>query len=67
VDDLPDELRAERAQELVGSFADARAALTALSRDPDSIVSSLATRALRALGSLPPPAPPLAVLTERPA
>jgi ATP/ADP translocase len=67
VDDLPDELRAERAQELVGAFADARAALTALSRDPDSIVSSLATRALRALGSLPPPAPPLAVLTERPA
>ncbi|RYZ07710.1 MAG: hypothetical protein EOO73_10260 [Myxococcales bacterium] len=67
VDDLPDELRAERAQELVGSFVDARGALTALSRDPDSIVSSLSTRALRELGSLPPPAPPLAVLTERPA
>jgi hypothetical protein len=67
VDDLPDELRAERAQELVGSFADARAALTTLSRDPDRIVSSLSTRALGALGSVPPPAPPLVVLTERPA
>lgn len=67
VDDLPDELRAERAQDLVGAFADARGALTALSRDSDRIVSSLSSRALGALGSLPPPAPPLAVLTERPA
>lgn len=67
VDDLPDELRAERAQELVGTFADARDALTTLSRDPDGIVSSLSTRALGALGSVPPPPPPLVVLTERPA
>jgi ATP:ADP antiporter, AAA family len=67
VDDLPDELRAERAAELVGSFPDARGALTALAQDSDGIVSSLSTRALGALGSLPPPAPPLAVLTERPA
>ncbi len=68
VDDLPDELRAERAQALVGAFADARGALTVLSKDSDDIVSSLSSRALRALGSLPPPAaPPLSVLTERPA
>lgn len=67
VDDLPDELRAERAQELVGSLGDARAALTALSRDSDEIVSSLATRALASLGSVPPPPPALPVLRERPA
>jgi ATP:ADP antiporter, AAA family len=66
VDDLPDELRAERAKELVGSFSDARAALGALSSDSDSMVSSLSSRALATLGSVPPPAPPLAVLTERP-
>jgi hypothetical protein len=41
--------------------------LSALASDPDEIVSSLSSRALSALGSLPPPAPPLAVLTERPA
>jgi hypothetical protein len=67
VDDLPDELRAERAQELVGSFQDARAALSTLARDSDEIVSSLSSRALTSLGSVPPPAPPLPVLTERPA
>jgi AAA family ATP:ADP antiporter len=67
VDDLPDELRAERAQELVGSFQDARAALSTLARDSDEIVSSLSSRALASLGSVPPPAPPLPVLTERPA
>ncbi|HXK18173.1 MAG TPA: hypothetical protein VNG33_10245, partial [Polyangiaceae bacterium] len=68
VDDLPAELRAERARALVGSFPDARAALSALSRDSDEVVSSLSTRALSSLGSLPPPAgPPLAVLSERPA
>lgn len=67
VDDLPDELRAERAQELVGSFQDARAALSALARDSDEIVSSLSTRALASLGSVPPPPPALPVLRERPA
>lgn len=67
VDDLPDELRAERAQELVGSFQDARAALSALARDSDEIVSSLSSRALASLGSVPPPAPALPVLRERPA
>jgi hypothetical protein len=67
VDDLPDEQRAERAAPLVGTFQDARAALAALARDSDEMVSSLATRALASLGSLPPPAPALAVLTERPA
>jgi ATP/ADP translocase len=68
VDDLPAELRAERARDLVGSFADARAALTALARDSDEIVSSLSARALGSLGSAPPAAaPPLSVLSERPA
>jgi AAA family ATP:ADP antiporter len=68
VDDLPAELRAERARELVGAFPDARAALTALSRDMDEIVSSLSSRALSSLGSLPaPPVAPLVVLSERPA
>lgn len=67
VDDMPPEQRAERAAEQVGAFPDARAALTELSRDSDEIVSSLSQRALSSLGSLPPPAPPLAVLTERPA
>ena len=68
VDDLPAELRAERAGALVGSFPSARAALGALSSDSDEVVSSLAARALSSLGSLPPPAaPPLSVLSERPA
>ncbi|HEX2874900.1 MAG TPA: hypothetical protein VHP33_26800 [Polyangiaceae bacterium] len=67
VDDLPDELRAERASELVGAFTDARTALNALARDADEVVSSLSSRALTRLGSLPPPAPPLSILTERPA
>jgi hypothetical protein len=68
VDDLPDEQRAERAGELVGTFQDARAALAALAQDSDEIVRSLSQRALASLGSLPPPAPTLsAVLTERPA
>jgi AAA family ATP:ADP antiporter len=68
VDDLPDELRAERAKERVGEFKDARAALGALSSDSDDIMRSLSERALSSLGSLPPPAPPaLGVLTERPA
>jgi hypothetical protein len=67
VDDLPDELRAERASELVGTFPDARAALTALARDADEVVSSLSSRALTRLGSLPPPPLPLSILTERPA
>lgn len=68
VDDLPPELRAERAAEHVGAFADARNALSSLARDSDDIVSSLASRALSSLGSLPPPAaPPLSVLSERPA
>jgi ATP:ADP antiporter, AAA family len=67
VDDLPDELRAERASELVGAFPDARAALTALSRDADEVVSSLSSRALTRLGSLPPPSRPLSILSERPA
>jgi ATP:ADP antiporter, AAA family len=67
VDDLPDDLRAERASERVGEFPNARAALGALSRDPDEVLSSLSARALSRLGSAPPPAPPLAVLTERPA
>jgi len=67
VDDLPDELRAERASELVGAFPDARAALDALSRDADEVVSSLATRALSRVGSVPRPAPALRVLSERPA
>jgi hypothetical protein len=68
VDDLPAELRAERARALVGGFADARAALSQLSRDGDEVISSLAARALSSLGSLPPPAaPPLAILSERPA
>lgn len=67
VDDLPDELRAERARELVGAFPDARAALSALAGDADEVVSSLSVRALERLGSLPPPARPLSVLSERPA
>jgi AAA family ATP:ADP antiporter len=67
VDDLPDDLRAERASELVGSFPNARAALAELSRDADEVVSSLSARALSRLGSAPPPAPPLAILSERPA
>jgi AAA family ATP:ADP antiporter len=67
VDDLPDELRAERASELVGAFPDARAALTALARDADEVVSSLSSRALTRLGSLPPPSRPLSILSERPA
>ena len=67
VDDLPDELRAERASELVGAFPDARTALSALSRDADEVVSSLSSRALERLGSLPPPARPLSILSERPA
>jgi AAA family ATP:ADP antiporter len=68
VDDLPAELRAERARELVGTFPDARSTLEQLSRDSDAVVSSLSSRALASLGSLPPPAPPpLRVLSERPA
>jgi ATP:ADP antiporter, AAA family len=67
VDDLPDELRAERASELVGVFPDARAALSAMARDADEVVSLLSARALARLGSAPAPAPPLAVLAERPA
>lgn len=67
VDDLPDELRAERASELVGTFPDARAALNALARDADEVVSSLSSRALTRLGSVPPPPRPLSVLSERPA
>lgn len=68
VDDLPPELRAERAAEHVGAFPDARSALSSLSRDSDAIVSSLSARALSSLGSLPPPAAPsLSVLSERPA
>ena len=67
VDDLPDELRAERASELVGAFPDARAALSALSRDNDEVVSSLSSRALTRLGSVPPPPRPLSILSERPA
>lgn len=67
VDDLPDELRSERASELVGVFPDARTALNALARDADEVVSSLSSRALTRLGSLPPPAPPLPILSERPA
>jgi hypothetical protein len=68
VDDLPAELRAESSRELVGEFKDGRAALTALSADGDDIVRSLSSRALASLGSLPPPsAPPLSVLSERPA
>lgn len=68
VDDLPDELRAERAAELVGAFPNARAALAELSRDADEVLSSLSARALVRLGSAPPPpAPPLRVLSERPA
>ena len=67
VDDLPDDLRAERASELVGAFPNARAALAELARDADEVVSSLSSRALARLGSAPPPAPPLAILTERPA
>jgi ATP:ADP antiporter, AAA family len=66
VDDLPAELRAERASERVGVFPDARAALTALSHDTDESVRSLSSRALATLGSLPPAAAaPLAVLSER--
>ena len=67
VDDLPDELRAERASELVGAFPDARAALGALARDADEVVSSLSSRALTRLGSVPPPPRPLSILSERPA
>jgi AAA family ATP:ADP antiporter len=67
VDDLPDELRVERAAELVGVFPDARAALDAMARDADEVVSLLSARALARLGSLPPPAPVLSVLAERPA
>ena len=67
VDDLPDDSRAERASELVGAFPDARAALAELSRDADEVVSSLSTRALSGLGSVPAPKPPLTVLSERPA
>ena len=66
VDDLPPELRAERARQRVGAFPDARAALMALARDTDESVRSLSSRALATLGSLPPPAAvPLAVLSER--
>jgi hypothetical protein len=67
VDDLPDELRAERAAELVGVFPDARAALGAMARDADEVVSMLSARALARLGSVPAPAPTLSVLAERPA
>jgi AAA family ATP:ADP antiporter len=67
VDDLPDELRAERASELVGVFPDARAALAAMARDADEVVSLLSARALARLGSVPAPAPTLSVLAERPA
>jgi len=67
VDDLPDELRAERAGELVGVFPDARAALAAMARDADEVVSMLSARALARLGSVPAPPPPLSVLAERPA
>jgi AAA family ATP:ADP antiporter len=68
VDDLPDELRADRARELVGAFPDARAALAELARDADEVLSLLSARALSSLGSLPPPPlAPLAVLSERPA
>ena len=68
VDDLPAELRAERARERVGEFRDARAALAALSSDSDEIVRSLSNRALASLGSAPPPAAPMfGVLSERPA
>jgi hypothetical protein len=67
VDDLPDDLRAERAAELVGVFPDARAALGAMARDADEVVSLLSARALERLGSAPPPAPALSVLVERPA
>jgi hypothetical protein len=38
-----------------------------LSRDADEVVSSLSSRALTRLGSMPPPAPALSILTERPA
>jgi hypothetical protein len=68
VDDLPPELRAERAAEYVGSFTQARSTLSTLTRDSDAIVSLLSTRALNSLGAPPAPAvPPLAMLSERPA
>jgi hypothetical protein len=67
VDDLPDDLRAERASELVGVFPSARAALAELSGDADEVLSSLSARALSRLGSEPPPAVPLRMLSERPA
>jgi hypothetical protein len=68
VDDLPEQLRAERARELVGAFPDAQSALGALAKDADEVVRSLAERALGRLGSAPPAAgPALTVLSERPA
>jgi hypothetical protein len=68
VDDLPADQRAERAAPLVGAFPDARAALGALASDKDEVVSSLASRALSGLGSVPPPPKPLlGVLREEPA
>lgn len=67
VDDLPDELRAQRASDLVGAFPDSRTTLSVLSSDADEVVSSLSSRALARLGSLPPPAPALSILSERPA
>jgi AAA family ATP:ADP antiporter len=53
VDDLLPEDRARRAAAFVGSFDDARVALTRLSEDEDEIVRELASRALDALGSPP--------------
>ena len=38
-----------------------------LSRDADEVVSSLSSRALTRLGSMPPPSRPLSILSERPA
>lgn len=50
VDDLTPADRAHRAAPLVGSFDDARAALSRLAEDQDEIVRELASRALDALG-----------------
>jgi hypothetical protein len=67
VDDLPDQLRAERAAPLVGAFPDARAALTLLSGDGDEVVSLLSSRALASLGPAPASVSAPGLLQERPA
>jgi AAA family ATP:ADP antiporter len=68
VDDLPAAERALRAAVLVGTFTNAHTTLDLLSRDPDAILSDLATHAVAALDRpRMPESVKLLELLERPA